>query len=264
MVERPTRESIKTMNDLQPLPSKSLYLVTDKGFLLRYILSILVMGNLLMCCYFVPLLKKTTKDIFFHINHGLLSFAHNLAWWSMLSLLSSSCCALQLILNTFSLGCAGLNTVLGPIRPLSLAFTTLNQISTWCIAWYRPWLWGWTFMSTVVVVSLTFLPEILAFYTAKTKPKINGKNESKMENKFKQTYCYHLDNIGCSACMTTVSNVLKTIPTIDDFHISLDNGGMLFVTIIHTKFDKSEDEECIVKKALDEAGFPLRLRHPYK
>ena len=31
-------------------------------------------------------------------------------------LLSSSCCLLQLVLNTFAVGCAGFNKVLGPIR----------------------------------------------------------------------------------------------------------------------------------------------------
>lgn len=51
----------------------------------------------------------------------LLKSAHRFQWWAALSLLSSSCCVLQLALNLLSVGCAGFNAVLGPTRPLFLA-----------------------------------------------------------------------------------------------------------------------------------------------
>ena len=57
------------------------------------------------------------------VQGALLRGAHGLEWWAALSLLSSSCCALQLLLNAFSLGCAGFNTYLGPLRPFFLALT---------------------------------------------------------------------------------------------------------------------------------------------
>ena len=51
----------------------------------------------------------------------LLRSAHRFEAWALLSLLSSSCCVLQLALNVFSVGCAGFNAVMGPARPLCLA-----------------------------------------------------------------------------------------------------------------------------------------------
>ena len=42
-------------------------------------------------------------------------------WWTLLSLLSSSCCVIQLALNMLSVGCAGFNSILGPARPFFLA-----------------------------------------------------------------------------------------------------------------------------------------------
>ena len=48
--------------------------------------------------------------------------------WGVVGLLSSSCCALQLVLNAFSVGCAGFNTVLGPLRPYLLALASVLQV----------------------------------------------------------------------------------------------------------------------------------------
>ena len=60
-------------------------------------------------------------------NH-FQSLAFRLELWSLMGLLSSSCCALQLLLNLASMGCAGFNTWLGPVRPHMRALTVLVQI----------------------------------------------------------------------------------------------------------------------------------------
>eukprot|EP00966_Prymnesium_polylepis_P266398 6153786-Prymnesium_polylepis.2 len=65
------------------------------------------------------------------VSHRLMRLAHRLEWWSALGLLSSSCCVLQLLLNTLSVGCAGFNTILGPIRPQMMALTLSLQAFMW-------------------------------------------------------------------------------------------------------------------------------------
>eukprot|EP00629_Pelagomonadales_sp_RCC1024_P016003 CAMPEP_0119267186 /NCGR_PEP_ID=MMETSP1329-20130426/5428_1 /TAXON_ID=114041 /ORGANISM="Genus nov. species nov., Strain RCC1024" /LENGTH=176 /DNA_ID=CAMNT_0007267101 /DNA_START=121 /DNA_END=647 /DNA_ORIENTATION=- len=55
------------------------------------------------------------------VREALLRSAHRAGWWAALSLLSSSCCVVQLALNLASVGCAGFNTWLGPTRPFFLA-----------------------------------------------------------------------------------------------------------------------------------------------
>ena len=46
------------------------------------------------------------------VSLRLMQLAHRLEWWSALGLLSSSCCVLQLMLNSLSIGCAASSSVL--------------------------------------------------------------------------------------------------------------------------------------------------------
>jgi hypothetical protein len=98
--------------------------------------------------------------------HGLADVvSHRMEWWSVLGLLSSSCCVLQLLLNVFSLGCAGFNTWLGPLRPLMLAITVSLQASMWRVALTgrgERLLVSATGATTVTAV-LSLLPELLGF-----------------------------------------------------------------------------------------------------
>lgn len=74
----------------------------------------------------------------------------------ILPLLSSSCCAIQLLMNALTgWGCAGFNSYLGPIRPIVLP---LLLVSTWKLMSYQSH--GWT----VVSFTLAFLPELVAVW----------------------------------------------------------------------------------------------------
>merc|ERR1712216_973593 len=194
------------------------------------------------------------------------------AWWTVLGLLSSSCCALQLLLNAFSFGCAGFNKILGPFRPVSLAVTTLVQASSWYIAVNRPYQWIPTAISTLLVIGLAFLPEFLFWYNRislsskigekeqQRRRRMETKNtsantendEQLLEQRSKTILHYRLDNVGCSACVTTVSNIMKQIDVVEQFDISLDNGGSMSVRV------KDNTKEKIIKEKLEEAGFPTQ------
>ena len=246
---------------------KTLHLVSDPGFFFNYVVNLLTMVMVLKICCSVSSVKEVVADVYFQINEWMMATAHMFAWWSLLGLLASSCCALQLLLNAFSLGCAGFNTVLGPIRPTSLAITTLVQASSWYVAWNRPWQWKPTIISSVVVISLAFFPEVLFWYTTsaarrRKQKKLEGSRYGKenigispRENSKMTTNLYRLNNVGCSACVKTISGVLDKIELVHNYNISLDDGGILSVD---TKNDASDDNGMTIRTKLEEAGFPIQ------
>lgn len=244
------------------LRTKRLHLVSDPGFLRRYFENLIVMATILFVGGSVPSLRELAIDCYGRINEVMMATAHRYAWWSLLGLLASSCCALQLLLNALSLGCAGFNTVLGPIRPTMLAATTLVQASSWCVAWNRPWQWKPTILSTMVVTGLAILPEVLDRIqnnkrqrkATKDSPKTRGLTRS--DPSACQTIRYRLDNIGCSACVTTVSNVLEKLGVVESFDVSLAQGGVLSVTT--TRDNDLATSQALVQSRLEDAGFPIQ------
>lgn len=111
-----------------------LHLVTDAGFVRTTVLCFAVEVAVLFAAYSYPPLRYWANETYEEVKLKMLGAAHSMAWWSLLGLLSSSCCVLQIILNAFSFGCAGFNTLLGPVRPPCIAFTFIAQ----GVSWYVP------------------------------------------------------------------------------------------------------------------------------
>jgi hypothetical protein len=111
-----------------------------------------------------------------------------------LPLLSSSCCAIQLLINALSgWGCAGFNSILGPVRPILLS---LLLFSTWKLSSQRPI--GWTILS----LFLAFLPELVhIFNLIKTnqwkKRQISFQNNDVVTAKLQ----LQIPGMGCVACV---------------------------------------------------------------
>ncbi|KAF9569548.1 hypothetical protein EC968_002555 [Mortierella alpina] len=84
--------------------------------------------------------------------------------WSYLSaaaigLLSSSCCVIQLVLNVFSIGCAGFS-ILTPLRPFFIAIST--GLILYTVYRYR---WSArTAITLVLTLFLTATPEMVALH----------------------------------------------------------------------------------------------------
>lgn len=268
------------MPTTKPQP-KNLHLISDSGFLRKYVISLMsIVTVTVLPCYLIPTIRYAAIDIYFDVNEYMMITAHQYAWWSLLGLLSSSCCALQLLLNAVSFGCAGFNTVLGPIRPTTLAVTTLIQTTSWYIAFGRPHQWKATSISTILIILLTFLPEILFWFQTSSGSSaavaaITQQNSKRIlleESSTKTTthsLCkFRLDNVGCAACVTTVTNVLNKIEIVENFDIALyeNNSGILSVLTTKNNNDQnkaaqSEDDSgisiTIIRTKLDEAGFPV-------
>merc|ERR1711865_927315 len=133
----------------------------------------------------------------------------------------------------------------GPIRPMTVASTTLLQLISWSVAYERPYPSTPTHaISTLLVVALTFLPEFLFWYPTKrstTTTSTNATNNSKeavttatpITTGTTTTLEYRLENVGCAACITTISNIVQHLPCVHEFTISLEQ--LSVTTTIPTK-----------------------------
>ena len=178
-----------------------------------------------------------------------------------MGLLSSSCCALQLLLNAMSMGCAGFNTVLGPMRPTLLSLTIVVQVSSWYVAWSRAWQWYPTAVSTVLVLSMSLLPEILQLLYSSRRSVLGATSSSSASYPTSTTppsdddttccFKFRMTSVGCSACIVTVSAVLEKLAPVRQFHASMEDDACLTVIC-----DRGTNQQLVLD-TLEEAGFPM-------
>jgi copper chaperone CopZ len=243
--------------------TKRLYLASDPGFLRSYVVSVLILATIVAIGALVPSIHELVSDAYAATNEWMMATAHKYAWWSLLGLLASSCCALQLFLNALSFGCAGLNGVLGPFRPTMLAFATLAQASSWSVVvWKKPSQWRQTAISTVVVAGLALLPELLVCFqppSTKRRTTIVSSKSTKTTKTKTASRKYRLESIGCSACVTTVSNLLEKLDFVESFDILLEQGGRLSVVLTkHDGIATVDASGILLQAKLEEAGFPIQ------
>jgi copper chaperone CopZ len=249
---------------------KQQYLITDNGFAYRLNINLLLISTILVGCTYIQPLNDNVIDIYYNINNYMMKSAHRLAWWSLLGLLSSSCCALQILLNALSFGCAGFNTVLGPIRPTFVAFTIVAQSVSWYVAFPRPYQWGVTAASTTLSSFLTLLPELLAWRATKREQMRQDKFELQ-DGKFAENrdsgVCarrlqFRIDTMGCISCVTTISNLLDGLEGVMSYKVSLEDGlAEVILAESSTNIEGSSDKHHErlwkdIAAKLELAGFP--------
>ena len=117
-------------------------------------------------------------------------------------LLSSSCCAVQLIINAMSgWGCAGFNTVLGPVRPLLLP---LLLLSTWNLLPQRSLSW------TALSLFLAFLPEIVYVFNSIARNQWKKQNDTSLQNNaVTATIQLAIPAMGCIACVNKIDTSIR-------------------------------------------------------
>ena len=90
---------------------KQFYLLSDEGFPQKIIINLLSISLIIAATFTSPRLQTPVVYLYNFVIDRMQVIAHRNAWWFLLATLSSSCCVLQLLLNTLSVGCAGFNTV---------------------------------------------------------------------------------------------------------------------------------------------------------
>ena len=242
---------------------KQQYLLTDNGFGTKLALNLMAISLVSGLCYHIQPLYEIGFEAYGWLNEQMMVAAHRMAWWSLLGLLSSSCCALQIMLNAFSFGCAGFNTTLGPLRPTFVALTVTVQALAWVVAYPRPWQWAPTAAATTLATVLTLMPEALALHTAWRE----WCQQQDIDRQAATTTALHfrLSTLGCAACVSKVSSVLNAMPAVASHKVSLEDG----LATVHLTNDegahqlgktRAEQQEAVVTR-LTAAGFPATALH---
>ena len=168
------------------------------------------------------------------------------------SFLSSACCALQLFLNLFSVGCAGFNTVLGPLRPVLLSGAVLGQ----CYMWSQIQLsiqYPAAIRATAVTVVVSFMPEYLYLYNRylRSPPTASAADPTAATTTPLHTIEIHLENMGCVACVNTITNTMLACKGVGSVHVRLEDDA---ADVGITK-DCNVEDMCL---QVTDIGFPAR------
>lgn len=117
------------------------------------------------------------------------------------AMLSSSCCIIQLVLNFFSISCAGF-AIFTPYRTL-LSSITIVLLS------YNMY-HNKTKTSAIVCILLMISPEIVAYINQHTKASSTTTAASLVY------YRFQLSGLGCEACANRIKNTLNAIDWVED------------------------------------------------
>lgn len=145
--------------------------------------------------------------------------------------ISSSCCLFQLLLNLLSswnilhIGCAGFNTILGPLRPYTRTMTLIWLLMQWfqhlnlyspfkkqekdriksCCTTSRRKL----FLSSVLCLGLMFMPELLESIRHSSFIQRNSQTVNIDPRNVVELH-YVVDNMGCEACINAVEKLMNS------------------------------------------------------
>lgn len=218
----------------------ALHLITARGFLLQVFISMMIFYAAAALASRLP---ATQNDCPFHTAVELLVAQKKgvvVTVWSVFGLVSSSCCAVQLVLNVFNIGCAGFNTVLGPWRPVFIGLTAALQTAVWAHVYLNPHMWYMAAVGSLVAFSLSFLPEFLHFFALSHAIPI-ARDESLFLT---------VDGMGCAACTSAVRSICTADARVMGCTISFEE--RLVHCALAGKSDGLADELCL---RLTAAGF---------
>ena len=234
---------------------KQYYLLSDPGFVSKLALNALGMGLAGALILKTPLLRNPIQILLQEFQFQALQTSRRYLWTSstLVGLLSSSCCALQLLLNLLSVGCAGFNTILGPMRPTLLAVALWMQaLSLWTRKSLLPT------RATSISLLLSFLPELLAIWTKWTTTKAHASTTT-LEHSNGNLITIQLNTMGCMSCVNKVSSVLEAEAQVERFSVSLEQGQ---ATVVLDQTEDSSSKTSTIDRILQnliKAGFPASL-----
>ena len=234
----------------------SYYLIWSKGFLPKFGLVAAI------------LLGLHWAGIAGHIGLSLSRVWHTHlsgAWQNVLAkcvpnfvlpLLSSSCCLVQLMINALvgAGGCAGFNTILGPVRPTFLALLA-----------YLNWTARPPLATGVVRLSLALLPEMVHFanrwlaYAWQNRAIQAFTNDT--DDIITATVEVEIPTMGCVACVQKIDASLRQSAPSQILHATswLDSdkekGGRAKVHMALRSREELDSLNESILKSIDSAGF---------
>lgn len=135
---------------------------------------------------------------------------------ALIALLSSSCCIIQLILNMFSISCAGF-AILTPYRGL------LTSLSVLMLSYgiYKKGIRNGSVMFSVLICMLLMI-----------SPEIVKKQNQQVITTTTTSYFIrlHLDGLGCEACANRIKSKLNSVDWILNTRVYFDNKTAIIET----------------------------------
>ena len=179
-------------------------------------------------------------------QEALLHGAHRAGWWTVLSLLSSSCCVIQLALNLLSVGCAGFNSILGPARPFFLACAlharVLLRRAAVAVPGVDPRVRQMNVYGGALAVAVAFAPEVVAL-VAKLRRRRGGDVAGAA------SLTLDLPSMGCVACVDAVSRAVRGVAGVVDASVTV---GAATVSVN----EANDAMAAAISDAVRRAGFP--------
>lgn len=223
---KPLMPSSETASPAAPLSSKPVlqrreYLLWSPHVFSRSVFHFVWMALSLLALNLSPL----GSTAFFNVREhavAALSSTHRLPMWASLSLLSSSCCIVQLALNLLQVGCAGFNIILGPARSFFLAAALHVHYFAFRAKLTEPII---MLLSAIVTLS----PELVALFGASG---LLWQSRKKMLHG--DVIHLSLPTMGCIACVDAVSRALRAVPEVRDVDVRLNDetkGGHAAVVV---------------------------------
>lgn len=229
--------------------AKKAFLIWDQGFLLRFFASLVAILAGAGAVAQIPEVQLFVWEAYQEVLFRLMDGANRMAWWSVIGLLSSSCCALQLVLNAFNLGCAGFNTTLGPLRPFFCALTVCCQGVVWYTAYDKPFQRLYVGASTALVATLTMLPEMTAYWVQRGAAPKGGAAAPP-----RSRAVFALEGMGCAACTKKVAEVVDATPEAVGRQVSLERKELV-VLLTASAAEAAEVVAPALCQRLGAAGF---------
>lgn len=160
-------------------------------------------------------------------------------------LLGSSCCFIQLLLNLLSefgvmqpIGCAGFNTILGPLRLCLRIVTTFYFCYKWfydktCCCKRK------LVFYTLLCASLMFMPEALRILSRSGSFTRLGAIAPSTTNL--ERLVFTVDNMGCEACETHVKHIVESFDGVVSVESVDFETGLLRVSVNRDwQFDENQ------------------------
>lgn len=138
---------------------------------------------------------------------------------TLTALLSSSCCVIQLVLNFFSISCAGF-AIFTPYRRLLTTVTILTLAYNVRNKGLKN---RQVLLSTLISVIFMISPEIVKM--------INLSSSDNVVSSVVFYFRINLDGLGCEACANRIKNRLNAVEWILDTRVFFDNRTAIVQTI---------------------------------
>lgn len=250
-------------------------------FLLKYIISRFITPVASSCCNRYGLSSFSFMEHVSNINHDhvlpktivvtttiMVKTLTNL----FLPFMASACCAIQLILNSIGVGCAGFNTVLGPLRPYFVSVLIFTSIIEMPLMFTQ----GIHVVKFMGAWFFSLLPELIHFMNqrrvSKRRRRISSSRATARTTTSGASFLHseskrilvHLNipSMGCVACINKIDATIQNFENALDGSSKLNNIGKGGTGTVLLECSNDTNVGTITKKlvqSVTDAGFPCQI-----